>query len=91
MVNKVTAQHILVDHKFEADDIIRKLMLGESFEDLAKEYSNCASSKNGGNLGGFAKGIMVKPFEEVAFNLQVGEISQPVQTKFGYHIIKRLA
>lgn len=59
-----------------------------NFEELAKEYSDCPSGKNGGDLGYFARGQMVKPFDEVAFSLEVGEISEPVLTKFGYHLIR---
>jgi len=59
---------------------------------LAKELSvDSGSAKRDGNLGYFTKGKMVKQFEEVAFKLQIGEISEPVKTEFGYHIIKRFA
>jgi peptidyl-prolyl cis-trans isomerase C len=91
MSNKISAQHILVDQKFEAEDLVKKLEQGESFEKLAADYSNCPSGKQGGNLGEFGKGMMVKPFEDAAFGLEVGAVSEPVQTQFGFHIIKRLA
>jgi peptidyl-prolyl cis-trans isomerase C len=90
MTQKITAAHILVEQKFEAEDILKKLQAGESFEKLARDFSSCGSASDGGNLGSFGKGMMVKPFEAAAFALGVGEVSQPVQTQFGYHIIKRL-
>lgn len=90
MSEKLRARHILVDQKFEAEDILKKLNLGESFEQLAKDYSTCGSAQDGGNLGEFSRGMMVKPFEDAVLGLKVGEISRPVQTQFGYHIIKRL-
>lgn len=90
-MNKISAQHILVDHEFEAKDILRKLEMGDSFEKLAKDYSNCPSGQQGGNLGEFSKGMMVREFEQVAFNLAVNEVSSPVKTRFGYHLIKRLS
>ena len=65
-----------------------KLNEGEDFEELAKEYSECPSAANGGNLGFFGKGEMVKPFEDVAFALIPGEISEVVETDFGFHLIK---
>jgi peptidyl-prolyl cis-trans isomerase C len=88
---KITAAHILVDREFEAEDILKKLERGESFEQLAKDFSTCSSSSDGGLLGEFSRGIMVASFDKVAFQLEVGEISKIVRTQFGYHIIKRLA
>ena len=58
------AKHILVDQEFEANDLIKKIEEGKSFEDLAKEFSKCPSGKQGGDLGNFTKGMMVKPFED---------------------------
>ena len=60
-----------------------------SFKDLASKHSECSSSKYGGSLGEFGKGMMVKAFEESAFALKVGEICEPIETEFGFHIIKR--
>lgn len=87
----IQAQHILVENEFEAKDLERKLQEGVAFEDLAKKFSKCPSGKQGGDLGSFGKGQMVKPFEDAAFALGVGEVSGPVRTSFGYHLIKRLA
>ena len=71
--------------------ILEKIKNGEKFGTLAKEFSmDKGSGKKDGNLGYFTKGTMVKPFEEAAFKLQIGEISVPIKTEFGYHIIKRL-
>lgn len=85
----IRARHILVEHEYEVRDIQRKLEEGISFEQLARDFSNCPSGEEGGDLGHFSKGQMVKPFEEAAFSLGVGEISKPVKTQFGYHLIKR--
>lgn len=90
-MSQITAQHILVDHEYEITDLIKKIEEGKSFEELAKDYSNCPSGKDGGNLGSFGKGMMVKPFEQAAYALKVGEVSGPVKTQFGYHLIKRTA
>ena len=89
MSKTISAQHILVDQKFEAEDLLKKLNDGEDFGKLAQDYSSCGSAQDGGNLGEFGKGMMVKPFEEVAFALEVDEVSGVVQTQFGYHLIKR--
>lgn len=89
MSDKVSAQHILVDQEFEAKDVLKKLDEGVSFENLAKDFSKCPSGNNGGSLGEFGKGMMVAPFEEATFALEVGKVSEPVKTQFGYHIIKR--
>ena len=89
--NKIKCLHILVKKNSEALTVLDRLKNGESFTNLAKELSiDKASGKRGGDLGFFRKGMMVKPFEDVAFRLEKGEISEPVKTEFGYHIIKRI-
>ena len=71
--------------------ILDRIKNGEKFGKLAKELStDTGSAKRDGNLGYFTKGKMVKQFEEVAFKLQIGQVSEPVKSEFGYHIIKRL-
>ena len=88
-VEEVHASHILVEKKEEADDIEAKLKAGGDFAALAKEKSkDTGSGANGGDLGFFAKGQMVKPFEEAAWALKAGEVSAPVQSQFGWHVIK---
>lgn len=86
---QVHARHILVDNENLAREIYEKLKKGEDFAELAKQYSTDTATKdNGGDLGFFGKGEMVEEFEKVAFSLKVGEISSPVKTEYGYHIIK---
>jgi parvulin-like peptidyl-prolyl isomerase len=87
-VDEVTASHILVKDEATAKEVQAKLKAGEKFEDLAKTYSIDGSAANGGSLGTFGRGAMVKEFEDAAFALKPGEISDIVKTKFGYHIIK---
>lgn len=85
----VEASHILVDTKEKASEILEKIKSGSiSFENAAKENSSCPSKENGGSLGEFTKGQMVPEFDNAVFNMSVGEISEPVQTQFGYHIIR---
>ena len=87
---KIKCSHILVTKQSESLAIAERLKKGEKFGKLAKEWSiDSGSAKKDGNLGYITKGMMVKPFEEIAFKLQVGEVSDPVKTDFGYHIIKR--
>src|SRR6185437_6363221 len=75
----------------EAKDVEKQLAGGAKFEDLAKAKStDTGSAANGGDLGFFGKGQMVKPFEDAVFALKVGEVSQPVQSQFGWHVIKLL-
>ena len=89
---KIKCAHILVEKQSESLSIAERLKKGEKFGKLAKELStDSGSAKKDGNLGYFTKGMMVKQFEEVAFKLQIGEISESVKTQFGYHIIKRFA
>ncbi len=85
----IRASHILVKEQADAQAILKELQAGKSFEELAKEKSSCPSAKNGGDLGYFTRGQMVKPFEDTAFALKAGEVTPtPVQTQFGWHIIK---
>lgn len=84
----VSAKHILVDTEEQAKEIHEEISSEKiSFEDAAMKYSSCPSKEEGGNLGVFKKGMMVPEFEEVAFNSEVGSVSAPVQTQFGYHLI----
>jgi foldase protein PrsA len=86
---QVNASHILVEDEATANDIKQKLTDGADFAELAKEFSTDEGSKdNGGQLGFFPKGTMVTEFEDVAFSLPVNQISDPVKSDFGYHIIK---
>jgi foldase protein PrsA len=86
---QVKASHILVEDEATANEIKQKLADGADFAELAKEYSTDEGSKgNGGELGFFPKGTMVTEFEDVAFSLPINEISDPVKSDYGYHIIK---
>lgn len=85
---QVKASHILVATEEELESIRNKALGGADFAELAKEYSTCPSSAQGGDLGWFERGQMVKEFEDVAFSLKVGHISEIVQTQYGFHIIK---
>ena len=92
MTNKIKSSHILVQKQSEAIAILDRIRQGEKFGKLARDLSvDSGSAKRDGNLGYFGKGKMVKEFETVAFKLEVGKISEPVKTQYGYHIIKRLS
>jgi foldase protein PrsA len=92
LVDKIKCSHILVQKQGEALSILERLRKGESFDKLAKELSiDRGSGKRGGDLGFFGRGVMVKPFEAASFKLEKDQISEPVKTEFGYHIIKRIA
>lgn len=87
-VVQVRARHILVETEQEATEAYDRLVAGENFSDLAMELSVDPGSKsNGGDLGYFPRGMMVPEFEEAAFSMEVGEMSKPIESKFGYHII----
>lgn len=82
------AKHILVATKEEAEEVLKELKEGKEFEKMAGKYSTCPSKSSGGDLGFFTRGKMVPEFEDAAFKLEPGELSEPVETQFGYHIIK---
>ncbi len=85
---EVHAYHILTKTKNQANAIEMRLKNGESFKELAKKFSNCPSGQVGGDLGWFGRKVMVPEFEKAAFETPKGEISDPVQTDFGWHVIK---
>jgi peptidyl-prolyl cis-trans isomerase C len=88
-IEEVHARHILVATKEDAEAIKAELATGKAFEVIAAEKSTDPSAaQNGGDLGFFSRGMMVKPFEDAAFAMEVGAISDPVESQFGWHIIK---
>ncbi|WP_156288795.1 peptidylprolyl isomerase [Oceanobacillus salinisoli] len=85
---EIDAQHILVEDEETANEVKEKLDEGEDFADLAAEYSTDGTAQDGGNLGYFSAGEMVAEFEDAAYSMEPGDISDPVQSQFGFHIIK---
>ncbi|MBU1006606.1 MAG: peptidylprolyl isomerase [Candidatus Omnitrophica bacterium] len=83
-----TARHILVKTKEEAEGIKKQIENGADFSELAQKLSKCPSGRDGGNLGSFAPGQMVKEFDQVVFNEEVNKVHGPVQTQFGFHLIE---
>ncbi|MCP3026758.1 peptidylprolyl isomerase [Halobacillus sp. A5] len=88
MKTEVEASHILVEDEETADEVKEKLDEGGDFADLASEYSSDPSAEEGGELGFFGPGTMDSNFEDAVYNLEVDEISDPVESQFGFHIIK---
>ena len=85
----VQAKHILVEDEDKCTDILNSIVSGEiSFEEAAKQHSTCPSGQQGGDLGEFGHGQMVKEFDEAAFAAEPGKVVGPVKTQFGYHLIK---
>ncbi len=84
---EVRASHILVDTEVEANEALGRIKNGEDFAKVAKELSNCPSKSKGGDLGFFGPGRMVPEFEKAAFALTKDQVSEPVMTQFGYHLI----
>jgi len=88
-VTQVRASHILVMSENEAKQLKDKIEKQElTFEEAAKQFSQCPSGQNGGDLGYFGRGMMVKEFEVASFEGEKGSISEPIQTQFGWHLIK---
>ena len=90
-MSTIQASHILVQTQEQAQTLYSQINEGADFATLAQVNSACPSKAAGGALGQFGRGQMVKPFEDAAFALEVGALSQPVQTQFGWHLIKRTA
>lgn len=86
-LSTVCASHILVPTEMDAIKLRSQINNFEDFKYYARIYSSCPSGRQGGDLGCFGKGQMVKPFEDAAFNGEIGEVSAPVKTQFGYHLI----
>jgi peptidyl-prolyl cis-trans isomerase C len=90
-MDEIQASHILCETLESAQDVWGRVMNGEDFGETARRRSRCPSGVKLGDLGRFGRGTMIQPFEDAAFALAVGEISQPIPTDFGWHIIKRTA
>ena len=90
MAEKIRCAHILVEKFTEAQEVLQALKNGADFAKTAEARSIDGSRRRGGDLGWFGRSVMVKPFEQAAFVLQKGQLSDIVKTQFGYHIIKRL-
>ncbi len=85
-----SARHILVATEKQASDIKRRLEQGDDFGKLAKRFSTCPSKKQGGSLGEFSRGDMVKAFDDVVFKKSILTVHGPVKTKFGFHLIETI-
>jgi len=90
-MQKIKASHILVKDLNQANQLKEAVQAGANFAELALAHSACPSKQNGGDLGFFSRGAMVKTFEEAAFGLEVGQLSDVVYTQFGFHLILRTA
>lgn len=84
---EVRASHLLVSTKEEAETLRQEIINGRDFAEVAKEVSKCPSGARGGDLGFFGRGRMVPEFDQAAFNLPVGELSEPIQTQYGWHLL----
>ncbi|MDO9557894.1 MAG: peptidylprolyl isomerase [Coriobacteriia bacterium] len=82
------ARHILVATEEKANDIKQQIADGADFAEMAQQHSSCPSGRSGGDLGEFSPGQMVKEFNDVCFNDEVGMVHGPVKTQFGYHLIE---
>ena len=87
-MRKASARHILVADQATCDDLKTRIEGGEDFAQVAKQYSECPSGQQGGDLGEFSPGMMVKEFDTVVFSADVGKVHGPVKTQFGYHLIE---
>lgn len=87
-MTRASARHILVSSENECEALKSQIENGADFAELARQHSQCPSSRRGGELGEFGRGQMVREFDEVVFSAAVGEVQGPVKTQFGYHLIE---
>jgi len=87
-MRKASARHILVADETTCNDLKTRIEGGEDFAQVAKKYSQCPSGQQGGDLGEFSPGMMVKEFDTVVFSADVDKVHGPVKTQFGYHLIE---
>ncbi len=85
---KAKARHILVDTSEKCEELKNEILGGSDFAEVAREHSSCPSSAQGGDLGEFGPGQMVKEFDEVVFSAEINTVQGPVQTQFGYHLLE---
>ena len=85
---RAAARHILVSTREECENIKKQIEGGTDFAEMAKQHSQCPSGRQGGELGEFTEGQMVKEFDQVVFHEEVGKVHGPVQTQFGFHLIE---
>ena len=83
-----TARHILVSSEDKCNELKQEIENGADFAAIAEQNSTCPSGKSGGDLGSFGPGMMVKEFDDVCFNEEVGVVHGPVKTQFGYHLVE---
>ena len=85
---KASARHILVSTEEICEDLKTQIEAGADFAKMAQQHSTCPSGKDGGALGEFKPGQMVKEFDQIVFNEEVGKVHGPVKTQFGFHLIE---
>jgi peptidyl-prolyl cis-trans isomerase C len=85
---RASARHILVNSEQQCEQLKQRILKGEDFSEIAKAYSECPSKMQGGALGSFSRGQMVKEFDEVVFSAKLHEIQGPIKTQFGYHLVE---
>lgn len=85
---QASARHILVDSEQQCLELKQQIAAGTDFAEVARQHSKCPSGRQGGELGTFGRGQMVKEFDEVVFNGAVNEVHGPVKTQFGYHLLE---
>lgn len=85
---QASARHILVSTEDKCNELKAAIEGGADFAQVARENSSCPSSRDGGNLGSFGRGMMVREFDEVVFSAPVGVVQGPVKTQFGYHLVE---
>ena len=85
---RATARHILVDSEARCNELKAEIQNGADFAALARQHSSCPSSRDGGNLGTFGPGQMVREFDQVVFSAPLNQVQGPVKTQFGYHLVE---